>query len=63
MELNRKRSVYSGTSLLEGLKFQEVSGHYTKFTQMTPGHYELLINLMGYKIVKGDTRFRAAVTI
>ena len=31
--------------------------------QMTTADFKLLINLMGQKIVKGYTRFRAAVTV
>ena len=62
-ELYRKRSVYSGTSLLADLKFQEVSGQYKNFTRMTAADFELLINLVGPKIVKMDTRFRAAVPV
>jgi hypothetical protein len=62
-ELYRKRSVYSGTSLLADLKFQEVSGQYKNFTRMTAADFELLINLVGPKIVKMNTRFRAAVPV
>ena len=62
-ELYRERSVYSGTSLLADLKFQEVSGQYKHFTRMTAADFELLINLVGPKIVKMDTRFRAAVPV
>jgi hypothetical protein len=62
MELNRKRSVYSGTSLLANLKSHAGSGQYKNF-QMTPADFKLLINLMGQKIVKVCTRFRVAVTV
>ena len=55
--------MYSGTSLLADLKFQEVSGQYKNFTRMTAADFELLINLVGPKIVKMDTRFRAAVPV
>jgi hypothetical protein len=55
--------VYSGTRLLADLKFQEVSGQYKNFTPMTAADFELLINLVGPKIVKMDTRFRAAVPV
>jgi len=60
--LNRKRSVYSGTSLLENLKFHEVSDNAETF-QMIPADFELLINFIGQKIVQWDTRFRAAITV
>jgi len=63
MELYRKRSVYSGTSLLTGLKFQEGSGQHKHFTRMAPADFELLINLVGPKIVKMDTKFRASVPV
>ena len=43
MELYRKRSLYSGTSLLADLKFQKVSGEYKKFAQMVPADSGLLI--------------------
>ena len=35
----------------------------TKTFQMTPADFELPINLMGQKIVQGDSRFRAAFTV
>jgi hypothetical protein len=33
------------------------------FTRITPGDFKLLINLIVPKIVKGDTRFRAAIPV
>jgi hypothetical protein len=44
--------VYSGTSLLADLKFQAFSEQYKNFTGITPGDFELLINLIVPKTVK-----------
>ena len=55
--------MYGGTSLLAGLKCQEFSGRYKTFTRLVPAYVELLINLVGPKIVKRDTRFRAAIPV
>ena len=55
--------MYSGTSFLTDLKFQEVSGQYKNFTRMALADFELLINLVGPKTVKMDTRFRASAPI
>jgi hypothetical protein len=62
-DLYRKRSVYSGTSLLADSKFQAVSGQCKNFIQMTPADSEPLINLIGPKIVKRDTGFRADIPV
>jgi len=48
--------------VLANLKFHPGSGQY-KTLQMTPADFKLLIYLMGQKIVKVDTRSRAAVTV
>ena len=55
--------MYSGTSLSADMKHQEFSGRYKKFTRMAAADLELLINLVGPKIVKLDTRFRAAIPV
>ena len=55
--------MYSGTSLLAGMKYQEFSGRYKTFTRLAPVDLELLINLVGPEIVKRDTRFRATVPV
>jgi hypothetical protein len=44
--------VYSGTGLLADLKCQEFSGKHKKCTRMAPADFELLIKLVGPKIVK-----------
>jgi len=55
--------LYSGTSLLADLKFQEFSGQYKKFTQMAQADFELLINLVSPKIVTRVTRLRVAIPV
>jgi hypothetical protein len=57
------RSVYSGRELLLDLKFQEISGLYKNFTRMSPTDFEYLINLVGPKIARKDTRWRRAISI
>ena len=49
------------TSLLADLKCQEFSGQYKKLTRMAPADFELMINLVGPKIVTRDTRLGAAI--
>jgi len=62
-DLYRKRSVYSGASLLANLKCQEFTGHHKKITRMATAHFELLINLVFPKIVKMATTFREHVPV
>ena len=44
--------MYSGTGLLADLKCQEFSGKHKIFTRIAPEDFELLIKLVGPKIVK-----------
>jgi hypothetical protein len=55
--------VYSGTGWLADLKCQKFSGKHKQFTGMEPADFELLMSLVGPKIVKRDSRFRAAVPV
>jgi hypothetical protein len=51
------REVYRGSSLLEDLNFQSVSGGlYKNFTRMSPTAFEFLIKLIGEKISKKTQR-------
>jgi hypothetical protein len=52
-----------GTGLLADLKFQEFSGRHKTFTRKAPAHFEILMNLVGPKIVKSDTGFRATIPV
>jgi len=44
--------VYSGTGRLADLNCQEFSGKHKNFTRMAPAGFELLMSLVGPKIVK-----------
>jgi hypothetical protein len=61
--LYRKRSVHIGTRLLADLKCREFGGRYKKFAVMAPADFELLVNLVGPKIVKRVIRFVAPVPV
>jgi hypothetical protein len=62
-ELCRKRSVHSCIGLLVDLKFQEFSERHKTFTPKAPTHFEILMNLVGQKILRRDTRFGAAIPV
>jgi len=51
-QLYTSREVYSGSSLLEDLNFQHVSGLYKNYSRVSPSEFEFLINLIGEKISK-----------
>ena len=55
--------MYGSTSLLADLLFQELGGRLKKCTLMAPADFEPLMNLVGPKIVKNITRFRAAIPV
>ena len=55
--------MYCGTILVADLKCLEFSGRYKKFTRMALADCELLMNLVGPKNVKSDTRFRSAIPV
>ncbi|CAB0001486.1 unnamed protein product [Nesidiocoris tenuis] len=59
--LTREES--GGSSLLAELKFQQVSGLYKNFTRMHPSDFEFLLQKIGPKIVRQDTRFRKAICV
>ncbi|XP_074039919.1 uncharacterized protein [Leptinotarsa decemlineata] len=62
-QLYKSREIYSGSTLLEDLKFQEISGQFQNFVRMSSQDFELLINMIGPKITKLNTRMRMAVPV
>ncbi|PNF21466.1 hypothetical protein B7P43_G13525 [Cryptotermes secundus] len=53
----------SGPALLLDLKSQTISGHYKNFTRLNPTDFEYLINLVGPRIRKRNTKFREAISV
>lgn len=59
----KSRQIYSGSTLLRDLKFQECSGQFQNFVRMSSTDFEEIINMIGPKISKMDTKFRTAVSV
>lgn len=57
------RTMYSGNQLLLDLKFQAVSGLYKNFTRMSPTDFEFLINLIGPKVERQNTKWRKSISV
>ena len=53
----------SGSTLLDALKFQSISGHYKNFTRMSPTDFEYCLNLIGPRIQKSNTNRREAISV
>nr|XP_034178195.1 protein ANTAGONIST OF LIKE HETEROCHROMATIN PROTEIN 1-like [Osmia lignaria] len=60
-QLYKNRATSSGGSLLSDLQL-ETGGHFKNFVRMLSEDFEFLINAIGPKIQKNDTRLRKAVT-
>jgi hypothetical protein len=62
-QLYHSRSVSGGSSLLNDLRGQEMSGQFNNFTRMHSDDYDLLLNLIGPKIARKNTVFREAISV
>lgn len=58
----QSRKIYSGTQLLADFTLQD-TGHFKNFCRMSSEDFEVLINLIGHKIVKKDTNYRNAIPV
>ncbi|CAL1267507.1 unnamed protein product [Larinioides sclopetarius] len=58
--LHQRRNV---ASLLRDLRFQESSGQFKNFVRMSSADFEKLICLIGPKVAKKNTKFRAAIPV
>jgi hypothetical protein len=61
--LYRDRSVNGASNLLNILKNQEISGQYKNFIRMSSTDLEYLLNVIGPRVAKEDTKFRRAISV
>nr|CAH7733006.1 unnamed protein product [Callosobruchus chinensis] len=54
---------YSAFTLLSDLRLEESTGQFKNFVHTSSEDFELLINLIGPKVEKKNTRFREAIPI
>ncbi|KAG5900164.1 hypothetical protein JTB14_035309 [Gonioctena quinquepunctata] len=66
----KSRKRYSGTDLLEDLKFDDLltgqirgNGSFKNFMRMSSADFEYLINVIGHKIGKRDTNYRESIPV
>nr|CAH7734677.1 unnamed protein product [Callosobruchus chinensis] len=62
-QMYNKRHRYSGSTLLSDLRLEESTGQFKNFVHMSSEDFEILINLIGPKLEKKNTRFREAIPI
>jgi hypothetical protein len=56
--LYKQRAETDGNTLLHVLRTQEINGQFQNFMRMTSTDFDLLINHIGHKIAKKETRKR-----
>ncbi|XP_022182210.1 uncharacterized protein LOC111042026 [Myzus persicae] len=59
----KSRNIYCGSTLINDLRSQEISGQFNNFIRMSSIDFEHLITLIGPKISRMDTTFRKAIPV
>uniref|UniRef100_A0A2S2Q4X3 Nuclease HARBI1 n=1 Tax=Sipha flava TaxID=143950 RepID=A0A2S2Q4X3_9HEMI len=62
-QLFTRRSKFGRNSLLNDLRTQEINGQFQNFMRMSSSYFDLLINLIGPKIVKTETILREPIWV